>query len=149
VSSAWHIKEIKQHSYQELYTFSNSSGKEIMVRFTYDKHLKIKTLVFVDKDKEPQCSQDLKEILASSPKLKNQRLDNALQQIKTAFEGVNYSVTSATERSEYEILVGLVNGLDAMEMKVYVTKDGLISKVFPERASSQDVIELFKGFFNE
>lgn len=148
-STAWHVKEVKQHSYQELYSFVHSSGVEIRVRFTYDKHVKVKTLVFVDESKEPKLSQDLKEVLTSSPKLKNVRLDKALQQIKSSFEAYGYSVISASERSEYEVLIGLVNGLDAIELKVYVTKDGFVSKVFPERSSSQETLEFFKEFFNE
>jgi hypothetical protein len=145
----WHIKEVKQHSYQELYSFVHSSGVEIRVRFTYDKNVLVKTLVFVDESKEPQLSSELKKILTSSPKLKNERLNKALEQIKRSVEPHGYSVIVASERSEYEILVGLMRDVDLIELKVYVTKDGFISKVFPERASSQGVLDFFKEFFNE
>lgn len=148
-STAWHVKEVKQHSYQELYSFVHSSGTEIRVRFTYDKNVKVKTIVFIDEAKDPELSQELKEVLSSYPKLKNKRLDKALQQIKRTFEAFDYCLASATERSEYEILVGLAKGLDVIELKVYVTKDGLISKVFPERSSSFEVLEFFREFFNE
>jgi hypothetical protein len=47
------------------------------------------------------------------------------------------------------MLIGLDDGNESIEIKVWVDKGGLITKLMPERASSQEVIDFYKGTLNE
>lgn len=147
--SDWRISEIKQHSYQELYTFEHTSGKKICVRFTYDKNIAVKTLAFPDAAKEPALTVELKALLDSTVSLNEPRLDKALQAIRGFVDTTNYEVVEAKKRSEWEILIGISNDSEAIELKVYVGKDGLVSKIMPEKASSEDVLKFFREALNE
>lgn len=147
--SDWRISEVKQHSYQELYTFEHTSGEKVRVRFTYDKNITVKSLAFLDEVKEPALTGELKALLNSEVSLSESRLDKALQAIRGFVDTTNYEVVEVKKRSEWEILIGISDDSGAIELKVYVGKDGLISKIMPERASSEDVIKFFREALNE
>lgn len=147
--SEWRISEVKQHSYQELYTFEHSSKKKIRVRFTYDKNITVKTLAFPDESREPELTGELKALLDSSLSLEFPRLNNALEAIINFLDTSDYKVVQAKGRSEWEMLVGITNKVESIEIKVYVGKEGLVSKIMPEKASSEQVLNYFREALNE
>ena len=148
-NTAWRISEIKQHSYQEMYTFEHDSGAKQRVRFTYDKNIKVKTLVYPDESNEPELCNELKALLNTSPKLNEPRLIKAMEAIEEFYSSTDFNILTAKERSEWEMLIGLSDGNDSIELKFWVDKAGLATKVMPERASTQDVMDLMKGALNE
>lgn len=147
--SDWRISEIKQHSYQEIYTFEHSSKKKIRVRFTYDKSVTVKTLVFPDMENERELTIELQTLLDSSVSVDVPRLNVALGTITSFLDSSDYNVVQAKERSEWEMLVGISNNTESIELKVYVGKDGMVSKIMPEKASSEEVITFFREALNE
>lgn len=147
--SDWLISEVKHHSYQELYTFEHTSSKKLKVRFTYDKNLSIKTLAFPDTENDKSLISQIKSLLESPISLPDKRLDCAIEAISAFLESTTYSVVNALQRSEWEALVGLSNGKESITLKVYVGKDGLVSKIMPEKASSEAVVEFFRERLNE
>lgn len=148
-NSDWHVSEVKHHSYQELYTFEHSSKKKIKARFTYDKNINVKNLFFLDEEKENELVTKLKTLLESPLSLSIPRLNSALDAIKKSLDVSEYSVAQVKGRSEWEILVSITNNVEAIELKVYVGKDGMISTIMPEKASSENVINFFRELFNE
>jgi hypothetical protein len=72
-----------------------------------------------------------------------------MKAIEELYSLTDYNVLTVNERSEWELLVGLTNGIESIELKFYVAKGGLVTKVMPERASSQNVIDFIKGTLNE
>jgi len=149
IDSDWRISEIKQYSYQELYTFEHILKKKVRVRFTYDKNVMVKTLAFPDEDNEQKLTSELKTLLDSSLSLNVPRLNNALDAIINFLDKSNYKVVHAENRSEWEMLVGITNNTESISVKVYVDKDGLVSKVIPEKASSEDVVNFFREVLSE
>ena len=147
--SDWRISQIKQHSYQELYTFEHKSGKKIRVRFTYDKNVTVKTLVFPDEAIEKTLAEELKALLDSTVLLNEPRLDKALQTFKDFVDTTVYKIIEAKKRSDWEMLIGISGDTESIELKVFVGKDGLISKIIPEKASSEEIIKYFKEALNE
>jgi hypothetical protein len=147
--SVWKVVELKQHSFQELYIFENEKGNKIKVRFTYDKNIKIKSVSFPDENIDLDLCKDLKSLLSTSPILHVPRLAVAMKAIEELYSLTDYNVLTVNERSEWELLVGLTNGIESIELKFYVAKGGLVTKVMPERASSQNVIDFIKGTLNE
>ncbi|MBC8551557.1 MAG: NERD domain-containing protein [Gammaproteobacteria bacterium] len=147
--SKWRISEVKQYSYQELYTFEHDTGKKVRVRFTYDKNITVKTLAFPDESKEQALTEELKTLLDSEISFDEQRLDTALQSIKSFFESFDFEVVEAKRLGEWEMQVICVRESEAIQLKAWVVKNGLISKIMPEKATSEEVINLFKGALNE
>ncbi|MCW8093216.1 NERD domain-containing protein/DEAD/DEAH box helicase [Alteromonas sp. ASW11-130] len=147
--SDWRISEIKHHSYQELYTFEHSAGEKLKVRFTYDKNITVKTLAFPDTDIDSKLVEELKSLLEAKISLPDKRLNCALQAIGAFVEPTAFNLVTAQSRSEWEMLVGLTNSEDSVTLKVYVGKDGLISKIMPEKASSEAAIHFFRERLNE
>lgn len=148
-NSSWRISELKQHSYQELYTFEHSSGKKVRVRFTYDKNIKVKTLAFPDELKEPNLSQELKTLLASDITFDESRLNTALQSLRDFVEGLGFEVVDAKRLGDWEMQVLCAKDNEAIQLKTWVIKTGLLSKIMPEKATSKEVIDLFKEGLNE
>lgn len=147
--SDWRICEVKQHSYQELYTFEHTSKKKVKVRFTYDKNLTVKTLAFPEESKEKSLCEQLRLLLDTNVAVEIQRLNTALETIADFLESTEFELVQAKIRSDWEMLVGLTNDKESIELKVYVGKDGMISKIMPERATSDSVISFFKEALNE
>lgn len=147
--SEWRVSEIKHHSYQEMYTFEHVSSKKLKVRFTYDKNVVIKTLAFPDADNEATLVSELRTLLEAPVSLPDKRLDRAIQAIEGFLEPTDYKLINTQKRSEWEILAGLSNGDDSITLKVYVGKDGMISKIMPEKASSESVVKYFREMMNE
>jgi hypothetical protein len=147
--SDWRISEVKQHSYQELYTFEHCSKKKIRVRFTYDKNVTIKTLTFPDKSNEKELTTELQALLDTSISVNVPRLNSALEAIVSFLDTIDYTVVRAKGRSEWEMLVGITNNAESIELKVYVGKNGMVSKIMPEKASSEKVINFFREALNE
>ena len=147
--SKWRISEVKQHSYQELYTFEHETGKKVRVRFTYDKNITVKTLAFPDESIEPALTQELKILLDSEVLFDEQRLNTALQSMKIFFESLDFEIVEARRLGEWEMQVLCRREGEAIQLKAWVVKNGLISKIMPEKATSEEVISLFKGALNE
>jgi hypothetical protein len=147
--SDWRINNVKQHSYQELYIFEHSSGKKIRVRFSYDKNIMVNSVAYLDENDEQELINKLKTLLDGSLSLDIARLNNALEAIVNFLDKSDYEVIKVKSRSEWEMLVGITNKVESIEVKVYVGKDGLISKLMPEKASSEKVIDFFREMINE
>jgi hypothetical protein len=147
--SDWRISEVKQHSYQELYTFEHCSKKKIRVRFTYDKNVTIKTLTFPDESNEKELTTELQALLDTSISVNVPRLNSALEAIVSFLDTSDYTVVRAKGRSEWEMLVDITNNAESIELKVYVGKNGMVSKIMPEKASSEKVINFFREALNE
>jgi hypothetical protein len=147
--SVWRISEIKQHSYQELYTFEHKLGMKIRCRFTYDRNITVKTLVFLDETTEQGLIEELKALLYTTVSLSEPRLDKALQTLKEFLQSTDYKLIEAKKRSDWEFLIGISDDIEAIELKVYVGKDGLISKIMPEKASTEDIVKYFREALNE
>lgn len=147
--SDWRILKVKQSSFQELYILQNTSGKNLKIRFHYGKGVKVSIVVYLDESTESALCEDIKRLLESTPRLNDPRLNKALEAITQFFATTDFNVLTAKEGSQWDILVGLSNGADAIELKFYVDKGGFVTKVMPERASSNTVIDLMKGMLNE
>jgi len=148
-NSSWRISELKQHSYQELYTFEHSTGKKVRVRFTYDKNIKVKTLAFPDESKEPSLSEELKTLLASEITFDESRLNTALQSLRNFVEELGFEIVDAKRSGDWEMQVLCAKGNEAIQFKTWVVKTGLLSKIMPEKATSEEVMVLFKEALNE
>ncbi|MBM7070662.1 NERD domain-containing protein [Shewanella sp. 202IG2-18] len=147
--SEWKVLGVKQNSYQELYTFAHSSGQTCRVRFHYDKSVTVTNMVFLDEKVNQSLCNGLKQKLDSSPKLSSTRLNIALDSLEHFFLEKNFNVVSAKQRSEWEVMVGVRNETETIELKAWVDKKGLITKIMPEKASSEALVEQVKGFINE
>jgi len=147
--SKWHVSEIKQHSFQELYTLKNSESDKIKVRFTYDKNINVKTVAYPDEAKHPLFVKQIKTLLESSPKFKEQRLQHGLEAIIDFFSNEGFMVISATEKSQWEMVVTMSSTEHMVEFKSWVGKDGLVTGIMPEKVSSEATLEALKGLLNE
>ena len=116
---------------------------------TYDKNIKVKTLVFPDAGNEATLVSELRTLLEAPVSLPDKRLDRAIQAIDAFLEPTNFKLVNTQKRSEWEILVGFSSDEDSITLKVYVGKDGMVSKIMPEKASSEDVVNYFREMMNE
>lgn len=148
-NSSWRISELKQHSYQELYTFEHSTGKKVRVRFTYDKSIKVKTLAFPDESEEPSLCEELKALLANEITFDETRLNTALKSLRSFVEELGFEVVDAKRSGDWEMQVICAKDNEAIQLKTWLVKTGLLSKIMPEKATSEEVIGLFKRAINE
>lgn len=126
----------------------NAAGKKVRVRFTYDKSIKVKTLAFPDEQKEPSLSEELKTLLASEITFDESRLNTALQSLRNFVEELGFEVVDAKRSSDWEMQVLCAKDNQAIQLKTWVLKTGLLSKIMPEKATSEDVVSLFKEALN-
>ena len=142
--NAWEITSVRHTQYVEHYSIYDGGTNAVSIRLNYDKNFQIKSL-----NGSGNCIQELRQKLSenrpnvSVDDLKQSGCDNLINFF--AEKGWNLSIES---EQTYQLMVIIQNVEGLLLLRVSFNRNGQISVISVQKASSKTVLTDFLKMFN-
>ncbi|MDP5133568.1 MAG: NERD domain-containing protein [Paraglaciecola sp.] len=146
LGAKWRVIGIAIHAYQLVCELSDGQQGRVAVRLHFDKNYLVNTISF------PACAdaviqKELTSLLESKFLFTDNRLVTAINALEKRAKQQGFNLIKAKALSEWEMHLWLSKGNDALLAKAWVVKDGFISTVMVDKATTEELISNFKQLF--